>query len=145
MNARRLLVAAAATAALTSACSKKAEPKFEEPAKNAPAAKEEPAQAVAEGATELHITGGLNTKLPFSYFTDLLSSLKREYPQLHLKAFTMVEFDYETIEHRLRELAFLNSGVHIVLTDARPSLTWARTASPVGITLNIPTVASAWP
>src|SRR5512132_2840907 len=52
------------------------------------------AQAVAEGATELHITGGLNTKLPFSYFTDLLSSLKREYPQLHLKAFTMVELDH---------------------------------------------------
>ena len=35
-------------------------------------------EAVREGATELHITGGLNTKLPFSYFTDLLSSLKRE-------------------------------------------------------------------
>ena len=29
----------------------------------------------------------------------------------------MVEFDYATIEHRLRELAFLNSGVRIVLTD----------------------------
>jgi aminodeoxyfutalosine synthase len=51
-------------------------------------------QAVGEGATELHITGGLNTKLPFSYFTDLLSSLKKRYPQLHLKAFTMVEFDH---------------------------------------------------
>jgi aminodeoxyfutalosine synthase len=51
-------------------------------------------RAVAEGATELHITGGLNTKLPFSYFTDLLSALKRQYPQLHLKAFTMVELDH---------------------------------------------------
>jgi DNA gyrase subunit B len=33
--------------------------------------------------------------------------------------FTMVEFDYTTLEHRLRELAFLNSGANIVLTDAR--------------------------
>src|SRR5712691_1378114 len=51
-------------------------------------------EAVREGATELHITGGLNTKLPFSYFTDLLSSLKQHYSQLNLKAFTMVELDH---------------------------------------------------
>jgi aminodeoxyfutalosine synthase len=51
-------------------------------------------EAVKEGATELHIVGGLNTKLPFSYFTDLLSSLKSSYPRLHLKAFTMVEIDH---------------------------------------------------
>jgi len=35
------------------------------------------------------------------------------------KTFTMVDFDYATIEHRLRELAFLNSGVKIELADLR--------------------------
>lgn len=35
------------------------------------------------------------------------------------KTFTMTTFDLPTLEHRLRELAFLNSGVRLRLTDAR--------------------------
>ena len=30
-----------------------------------------------------------------------------------------VEFDYETLQHRLREMAFLNKGIKITLTDER--------------------------
>ncbi|QAY77400.1 DNA topoisomerase (ATP-hydrolyzing) subunit B [Sphingosinicella sp. BN140058] len=33
--------------------------------------------------------------------------------------FKIVEFDFDKLEHRFRELAFLNSGVRLILTDAR--------------------------
>ena len=35
--------------------------------------------------------------------------------------FTMTEYNAKTLEHRLRELAFLNSGVRIIFRDERPA------------------------
>jgi aminodeoxyfutalosine synthase len=44
-----------------------------------------------EAVTEFHIVGGLHPDLPFEYFLDLVSGLKERFPQVHIKAFTMVE------------------------------------------------------
>jgi aminodeoxyfutalosine synthase len=52
------------------------------------------ARGVAEGATEFHIVGGLHPDLPFEYYLDLIRGLKQRFPQVHLKAFTMVEVGY---------------------------------------------------
>ncbi|MCA6233322.1 MAG: DNA gyrase subunit B, partial [Phenylobacterium sp.] len=41
-----------------------------------------------------------------------------------LETFAFIEFDRRTLEHRLRELAFLNSGVHIRLRDNREAEPW---------------------
>ena len=43
--------------------------------------------------TEIHIVGGVNPKLPYSYYLELLREIKAARPDAHLKAFTMVEID----------------------------------------------------
>src|SRR5947199_4609568 len=49
------------------------------------------ASGYTEAVTEFHIVGGLHPDLPFQYFLDLIVGLKERFPQVHLKAFTMVE------------------------------------------------------
>ncbi|HWY44764.1 MAG TPA: aminofutalosine synthase MqnE [Candidatus Sulfotelmatobacter sp.] len=67
-------------------------------------------QGVREGATEFHIVGGLHPDLPFEYFLELIGGLKQRHPQVHLKAFTMVEVHYFariaklTIEETLKKM-----------------------------------------
>jgi aminodeoxyfutalosine synthase len=47
-----------------------------------------------ESVTEFHIVGGLHPDLPFDYYCDLLRALKKSFPNVHLKAWTMVEVHY---------------------------------------------------
>ena len=41
--------------------------------------------------TEIHVVGGVNPKLPYQYYLDLLRAMKAARPEAHLKAFTMIE------------------------------------------------------
>lgn len=52
------------------------------------------ASGYTEAVTEFHIVGGLHPDLPLEYFLDLISGLKQRFPEVHLKAFTMVEVAY---------------------------------------------------
>src|SRR5262249_21860906 len=49
------------------------------------------ASGYSEAVTEFHIVGGLHPDLPLEYFLDLVRGLKERFPQVHIKAFTMVE------------------------------------------------------
>ncbi len=51
-------------------------------------------QRAGEPVTEVHIVNGLHPGLPFSYYTDLLSGLKKVRPGIHLKCFTAVEIAF---------------------------------------------------
>jgi aminodeoxyfutalosine synthase len=72
-------------------------------------------EGVAEGATEFHIVGGLHPDLPFEYYLTLIRGLKERFPQVHLKAFTMVEVGYYSriskLSIRDTLLAMKNAGV----------------------------------
>lgn len=52
---------------------------------------EQASQAYAQGATEVHIVGGLHPTLPFEYYTEMLSRIRRACPRMAIKAFTAVE------------------------------------------------------
>ena len=47
-----------------------------------------------EAVTEFHIVGGLHPELTLDWYCEMLRGLKERFPQVHLKAFTMVEIAY---------------------------------------------------
>ncbi len=75
--------------------------RFQDGVPEAPLAEVGPAPKLPPGSQREVVTGTEITFLPSP------------------NTFTKTEFDFTTLEHRLRELAFLNSGVTLVLTDLR--------------------------
>lgn len=50
--------------------------------------------AVSQGASEVHIVGGLHPEWGFDVYLEMVYRIKRNFPDLHIKAFTAVEIDY---------------------------------------------------
>lgn len=46
------------------------------------------------GIREIHIVSGLHPTIPFSYYVNMIRTIKEMAPQLHVKAFTAVEIEY---------------------------------------------------
>ena len=67
-------------------------------------------EAVAQGATEVHMVGGLHPRWRFDHYKDMIRAVKTAHPTLHIKAFTAVELDWlarkarKTIREILEEL-----------------------------------------
>ena len=44
--------------------------------------------------SEVHIVGGLHPDWPLEYYLEILETIKNNFPNIHIKAFTAVEIDY---------------------------------------------------
>ena len=62
----------------------------------------------SEAVTEFHIVGGLHPELTLDWYCEMLRGLKERFPQVHLKAFTMVEIAY--LARRAKTVACAKAG-----------------------------------
>lgn len=98
-------------------------------------------QMRGKGFSELHIVGGVNPKLPFSYYEDMIRLAKKHLPEIHVQAFTAVEIDYiarvakldvEDALNRLREAglgSILGGGAEIFDPEIRKIISGHKTSA----------------
>lgn len=73
-------------------------------------------EAVAQGATEVHMVGGLHPRWKYDYYRDMIKAVKDAFPAVHIKAFTAVELDWlarkarKTVREILIELREVGLG-----------------------------------
>ena len=91
-------------------------------------------EAEAEGATEVHIVGGLHPELAFEFYEDMLKAIRKNSPTLHIKAFTAVEIEYfsrianlaiEQVLERLKAAglgSMPGGGAEILVEDVRQKI-----------------------
>ena len=75
-------------------------------------------ELAAMGGTQVLIQGGVNPKLPLEFYLDMIRTLRREYPQVAVHSFSVVELDFIAKRDRLplREvlLQFKEAGLNSI-------------------------------
>lgn len=90
--------------------------------------------------SEIHIVGGLHPHLPFDFYLEMISRVKKALPAVHIQAFTAVEIDYfarisgltlEEVLCRLREagLGSLPGGGAEIFSERTRKKAWAKKIS----------------
>lgn len=99
------------------------------------------ADLAGRGCSELHIVGGVNAKLPFSYYEEMMRLARRRLPGVHVQAFTAVEIDYiariaklsvEETLLRLREAgldSILGGGAEVFAPEVRQVIAGHKTTA----------------
>lgn len=94
-----------------------------------------------KGITEVHIVGGVHPKRDLEYYGDILQSIKKINPNLHIKAFTAVELEFMikksgySFEEGLQKLkeygldSIPGGGAEIFHDEIRKTLCDAKTTS----------------
>ncbi len=63
-----------------------------------------------QGLKEVHVVGGLNPELPYEYYVNLIKAIRKNFPEIHIRAYTCVEIDWlsrisgKSVEEVLKEL-----------------------------------------
>ncbi len=85
--------------------------------------REQARQAVEGGATEIHSVGGLHPQLPFSYYVDLVRTIRETAQalgsELHVKAFTAVEVVHLAKIAKVYRLDDRQAGIRWVLNELK--------------------------
>jgi aminodeoxyfutalosine synthase len=110
-------------------------------------------QHLDQPITEIHVVAGINPKLPFSYYLDLVGAIKELRPDACLKAFTMIELHQiarvakKSVGETVRELkaagldAVPGGGAEVFSDDMHEELFRAKLARTSGATSRAPCTA----
>lgn len=72
----------------------------------------------AQGINEIHIVGGIHPDRDIHFWLPVISAVKKQYPAVHIKAFTAVELDYLTAKAGLS----VDEGLQLLKTHGLDSI-----------------------